>query len=171
MERWDLYYKDETPSGKTISKRYANMPPGLFHIIVETLVKHTDGTYLVTQRSFSKVESPGKYEGSAGGSVLAGENKISAAIREVKEETNLDISEVNPTYYHIYEDRGVINQGYLAVTSSPKDSIKYKSDETINHKWLTFDELIKFMQTDEYNENHRSRLLPYLKAKTKTPNK
>lgn len=63
------------------------LPPGHFHIIVETLVKHTDGTYLVMQRSFTKEEAPGRYEGSAGGSVLAGETKTEAAIREVLEET------------------------------------------------------------------------------------
>lgn len=164
MEMWDLYYEDETPSGQKVAKRYGKMPQGLFHIIVETLVKHSDGTYLVTQRSYDKVEYPGKYEGSAGGSVLAGESKVIAAIREVKEETNLDISEVLPTYYHVYKETGVINQGYIALTSSPKDSIKYKSDETINHKWLTFDELLTFVESDVYNKSHRSRLLPYLKA-------
>ena len=82
----------------------------------------------------------------------------------VKEETNLDIEDVVPTYYHIYTETGVINQGYLARTASPKDSIKYKSDETINHQWLTFDELIAFVASADYNSSHRSRLLPYLKA-------
>jgi len=162
MELWDLYYRDETPSGQTISKRYTNMPEGLFHIIVETLVKHTDGTYLVMQRSFTKEEAPGRYEGSAGGSVLAGETKTEAAIREVLEETALIITEVTPTYYFINDDRGVINQGYVAVTSSPKTSVTYLDGETINHKWLTLSELKAFITTDAYNQSHRKRLETYL---------
>lgn len=51
------------------------LPPGHFHIIVETLVKHSDGTYLVMQRDYSKKEYPGLYEGSAGGSLISGETK------------------------------------------------------------------------------------------------
>lgn len=162
MELWDLYYADETPSGLTFDRSLKIIPDGYFHIVVETLVKHVDGTYLVTQRSFDKKESPGVYEGSAGGSVLAGETKEAGAIREVLEETSLIITSVEPTYYFVRKDCGIINQGYLAITKSPKDSVKYQEGETINHKWLTLAELKEFIKSENYNQHHRRRLETYL---------
>lgn len=162
MEYWDLYDKNEVKTGVKVAKTYGVLPEGTFHIIVETLVRHMDGTYLVTQRALTKKEYPGKYEGSAGGSVLAGETKEEAAIREVFEETALKVSLLHKTYYFIDEERGVISQGYLALTAQDKKTISYAQSETINHQWLSLEELIRFVKSEEYNESHRRRLLGYL---------
>lgn len=160
MEYWDTYFKDGSKSG-LIVKKGEKLPPGHFHIIVETLVKHRDGTYLVMQRDYNKKEYPGLYEGSAGGSLISGETKVEGAIREVREETGLIINEVSPTYYFMSEEDGVISQGYIAQISGNKD-ITYLKGETINHKWLTLKELKVFILTAEYNKAHASRLKTYL---------
>lgn len=162
MELWDAYTRDGIKTNIKVQKG-SKMPEGLFHIIVETLVKHEDGTYLVMQRDFSKAEYPGKYEGSAGGSVISGETKIEGAIREVAEETGLIIARVFPTYYFVYEHSGAINQGYIAYIKGPKD-ITYLKGETINHKWLTLDELMLFVKSDAYNPSHGARLITYLET-------
>ena len=161
MEKWDLYTKDDKKTGKIVDKG-ALIPEGYYHIIDETLIKHTDGTYLVMQRSYDKKEYPGKYEGSCGGSIKAGETKEEGAIREVFEESGLVINEVTPTYYFIQKDVPAINQGYLAIISAKDKTIKYQKEETINHKWLTLKELKAFIKSDEYNESHASRLVTYL---------
>lgn len=160
MEYWDTYFKDGSKSG-LIVKKGEKLPPGHFHIIVETLVKHCDGTYLVMQRDYNKKEYPGLYEGSAGGSLISGETKVEGAIREVREETGLIINEVSPIYYFMSEEDGVISQGYIAIISGTKD-ITYLKGETINHKWLTLKELKAFILTAEYNKAHASRLKTYL---------
>lgn len=162
MEYWDLYDINEVKTGQQIAKSYDFLPRGTFHIVVETLVQHADGTYLVTQRALTKLEHPGKYEGSAGGSVLAGETKEEAAVREVFEETALKVTLLQKTYYFINEVRGVISQGYLATTAQDKNTISYAKSETINHKWLTLEELIAFAKSEVYNSAHRKRLLSYL---------
>lgn len=162
MEMWDLYDKNEVKTGQTITKRFGGIPDGYFHIVVETLVKHTDGTYLVMQRDFNKKESPGVYEGSAGGSILAGESKIDGAIREVFEETGLRVKKIEPTYYFINEEKGVINQGYLALVDEPSKTVIYQEGETIHHQWLTLEELKAFIKTLAYNPNHARRLVTYL---------
>lgn len=56
---WDLYDRNEVKTGQSITKRFDNIPAGSFHIVVETLVKHTDGTYLVMQRDTNKKNHPG----------------------------------------------------------------------------------------------------------------
>lgn len=160
MERWDTYFKDGSKSDLVVTKG-TKLPAGHYHIVVETLIRHTDGTYLVMQRDLNKKEFPGLYEGSAGGSLIAGETKVAGAIREVREETGLIINSVTPTYYFIDESKGVISQGYIASISGNKD-IKYLKGETISHKWLTLKELKTFILSEAYNPEHRKRLKTYL---------
>lgn len=161
MEYWDLYDENEIYSGKQVA-RGPHVPEGLFHLVVETLIAHEDGTYLVMQRDINKKEMPGLYEGSAGGSVLAGEKSEEGARREVFEETGIEITTLQPTYRHVYKERGSIHLGYITYLTGVKPEIIYQKGETINHKWLTLPELLSFIQTPAYNQKHTNRLFPYL---------
>ncbi|MDY0214719.1 MAG: NUDIX hydrolase [Bacilli bacterium] len=162
MEYWDLYTKAGQKSAIVIPKGQ-KIPHGLFHIVVETLIKHEDGTYLVMKRDYNKVEFPGLYEGSAGGSLISGETKEEGAIREVKEETGLIITEVFPTYYFVNDETRAINQGYIAYIKGKKD-IVYLKGETIDHKWLSLPELKEFIKSKDYNPKHSQRLATYLET-------
>ena len=87
-EYWDVYDGDRNPTGRT-HRRGDPMADGDFHIVVHVWMKNNCGEYLLTRRDFSK-GFPGMWE-STGGSALAGDDSLSAAIREVKEETGLDL--------------------------------------------------------------------------------
>lgn len=160
MEYWDLYDTEEKHLNIVHSREDKELPKGAFHIVVETLIRHTDGTYLLMQRDYNKQSNPGLYEASAGGSVLSGETKVAGAIREVREETGIVITSVTPIYYFIEES--AIKQGYLAHYSGDKQNIVYQQGETINHKWLTLNEFKKFVETKQYNPSHRERIRSYL---------
>ena len=58
MEIWDAYFKDGTPAGVDLI-RGEKVPEGLYHIVCEILVRHTDGDYLLMQRDFEKIGYPG----------------------------------------------------------------------------------------------------------------
>ena len=42
MEIWDAYYRDGTLAGVDLI-RVEDVPDGLYHLICEVLVRHTDG--------------------------------------------------------------------------------------------------------------------------------
>lgn len=88
MEIWDGYYKDGTLANIDLV-RGKPIPDGLYHLVCEVLVRHTDGDYLLMQRDLKKDIYPGFYEATAGGSALKGENKLDCIKRELFEETGI----------------------------------------------------------------------------------
>lgn len=89
MELWDLYTYDRRPTGK-LHRRGTPIPEGLCHIVVHVWLRNAKGEYLISQRSVDRQEYPLKWECVAG-SVLAGEDSLHAAVREVKEEVGISL--------------------------------------------------------------------------------
>ena len=88
MELWDAYDADfHRIEGKTLI-RGEPVPEGIFHLVCDVLVKHTDGTFLLMQRAPGK-HFGGMWEATAGGSALAGETPLECASRELREETGM----------------------------------------------------------------------------------
>ena len=63
------------------------MGEGEFHLVVYAWIRGGDGRYLLTKRSPNK-GYPNMWE-CTGGSALAGDDSLTAALREVREETGL----------------------------------------------------------------------------------
>ena len=112
-----------------------------------------DGTILLMQRDLRKPYFPGLYEASAGGAVLAGESPYDAAIRELREETGIEVEKLEQIYKCV--SKGVIFYGYLCTTNCDKNSIKLQEGETISYLWLTKEEFLKFIESDKYVPTHK----------------
>ena len=135
MELWDAYDMNLNKiKDKTLIRGEA-VPDGMYHLVCEVIVKHTDGTYLLMQRDKNK--HYGEYwEATAGGSVLQGENPLECAIRELREETG--INEINlvelgrvvqHNHHSIYVD-------YIVITDWDKSNITLQQGETQDYKWV-----------------------------------
>lgn len=161
MEVWDAYKEDGSLAGCDLI-RGEPIPAGLYHIVSEILVRHTDGSYLLMQRDLNKEGYPGMYEASAGGSILKGENPASGAIRELQEETGITANSLTPIYNTLSVDGNTIYHGFLYVTDCDKSSVTLQEGETISYIWLPENEFLSFIDTKEYIQAHKIRLSPYL---------
>ncbi len=85
-ELWDVYDEDRNPTGK-FHRRGDYLEEGEYHLVVHVWLRNSRGEYLLTKRTPNK-GFPNMWE-STGGSALAGDDSITAALREVKEETGL----------------------------------------------------------------------------------
>ncbi len=90
-ELWDIYDGNKRPTGRTMRRNDWNMRPGDYHLTVLAVVRHPDGRFLITKRAMTKSWAPGCWE-TPGGGVLSGEDSGSAVLRELREETGLDVS-------------------------------------------------------------------------------
>lgn len=147
MEIWDAYNSEfEKIEGKQLV-RGVKIEDGLFHLVCDILVKHTDGTYLLMQRDLRKAYG-GMWEATAGGSALKGETPLMCAVRELHEETGIISSELTEVGRVVDNACHAIFVEYLCVTDWDKDNITLQEWETIAYKWVSREELVG-MKNDE----------------------
>lgn len=91
MEYWDIYDSSRQKTGRTMKRNDWILKDGEYHLSVLGAIRRPDGRFLITQRVMTKAWAPGWWEISGGG-VKAGEESREAVIREVFEETGLDVS-------------------------------------------------------------------------------
>lgn len=163
MELWDAYKSDGTLAGFDLV-RGEKIPINCFHMVCEAIIQHVDGDYLLMQRSYNKEIYPGKWEIGAGGSALKGENNIEAVLREIKEETGIDTGELKEIYNTIHEKHQAIYYGYLLETAYKKDAIQLQENETINYRWISKNELLKFYDSDQCSLSLKERLKEYINS-------
>lgn len=87
-ELWDVYDENRRVTGR-LHRRGDPMQPGDYHLSVHIWIKDHAGRFLLTKRAPTK-GFPLMWE-STGGSALAGDDSLSAALREVREETGITL--------------------------------------------------------------------------------
>lgn len=143
MEKWDAYNSNlEKVDGITLIRgKESEIPDGIYHLVCEILVRHTDGSYLLMKRDYRK-HYGGMWEATAGGSALMGENPLQCARRELKEETGIQAIELTEVGTEIDDKTHCIYVEFLCITEWEKQNIKMQEGETIDFKWVNRDELI-----------------------------
>lgn len=146
MELWDIYDSNKQRTGRTMKRNDWCLKDDEYHLTVLGVVARPDGKYLITKRVMSKVWAPGWWEVS-GGAVQAGEESKEAVIREVLEETGLDVTDAEGGYVFTYHRE---NPGkgdnyfvdvYRFVLDFDETDIKLQEEETAGYKIATLEEI------------------------------
>lgn len=90
MELWDLYNERRELIGRD-HIRGEEVPHGFYHLVVHIWIRNSKGEYLISQRSADRPAIPLMWE-CVGGSVTKGEDSLTGALRETKEEVGLTLS-------------------------------------------------------------------------------
>ena len=110
------------------------------------IVAHTDGRFLITKRVMTKAWAPGWWEVS-GGACQAGEDSKDAVLREVREETGLDVSGWDGRYLFSYkrENPGEGDNYFVDIYRFCADfdeaDIHLQEEETDGYMLATFEEV------------------------------
>ena len=147
IELWDAYDSKLNKIDGVTLVRGEDVPDGYFHLVSEIIVKHTDGSYLIMQRDMRK-HLGGMWEATAGGSALQGEDPLTCALRELREETGIEASELIEIGRVLHHSHKTYYVDYLCVTDADKNSVVLQEGETMAYKWVTASELRK-MSRDE----------------------
>lgn len=149
MELWDLYDKNGKLTGK-IMERGTLIPDNYFHLVVHIWIKNSEGLFLISRRSEDRTSYPLKLE-CQGGSVLAGETSLEGALREVKEEVGIDLSNINGKKI-FYKKRPYFKDMmdvWLFQYDGEVDLNKATTKEVCETMWLSYDEIKKLLISGE----------------------
>ena len=161
-EIWDAYDKDGNKLGFD-QFRGEPIPDGVYHIVVEIYTVTENNEVLITKRHPDKPWGL-KWE-ITGGSILKGETPEQGAIRELKEETGIEVTEsdLNFVYSYIYKKTPSIYKGYLVYINKDKTRIQLQDGETIDYRYLPYNEFKQFIKTDNYVDLIRERFFVHEK--------
>lgn len=149
MEYWDIYDENKNVTGRTMKRNDWCLKEGEYHLTVLGVIARPDGKFLITKRVMTKAWAPGWWEVS-GGAALAGESSRDAVLREVKEETGLDVSDWDGGYLFSYK-RENIKEGdnyfvdiYRFVADFDENDLHLQETETDGYMLATLEEIKEF---------------------------
>jgi isopentenyldiphosphate isomerase len=93
MESWDILDKHGNKTGKII-QRGTELEQGEYRLLIDAWVINKNKELLISKRTPTKYPEPCKWNPVCG-SVIAGEDSISGAIREAKEELGITLDAQN----------------------------------------------------------------------------
>ena len=149
-ELWDVYDAAGRKTGR-VQRRGDPLGPGDFHLCIHVWIVNARGEYLLTQRAPGK-SMAGLWE-CTGGSALLGEDSLTAALREVREETGVasarllseDIFSLESLTVDGHEKHGAyvpshlhLNVTYL-LEADDRDPLTVCEEENSGVRWFTLD--------------------------------
>ncbi len=146
MEFWDIYDKNKERTGRTMKRNDWCLKDDEYHLTVLGVIARPDGKFLITQRVMTKSWAPGWWEVS-GGAAMAGEDSKDAVLREVKEETGLDVSNADGGYLFTYHRE---NPGkgdnyfvdvYRFIMDFDESDVHVQEEEALGYKLVSLDEI------------------------------
>jgi len=143
----NITFVDENDEIIGYGNRSEAIEKGLAHRITRVFVFNMNGELLIQKRSL-KVKLPGKWDQSAAGHVDEGEDYLTAAAREAREEIGLNNAELTEfgKFYTEEVDDGILKKRFNMLYITHFDGeLMQDNDEVSEIKWISLKELEKWM--------------------------
>ena len=151
MEYWDIYNEKKEKIGKTV-KRGDYLNDDEYHIVVNVWIKNKEGKFLISQRTANK-SHPLMWE-ATGGSILKGETSIEGALREAKEELNVNLNKEEAKLVgsgkRYYKGCPDILDVYLFEVDDSLLDIKIQEEEVNDYQWASKEEIKELYKNGKF---------------------
>lgn len=154
MELFDLYTPERVLTGKSMV-RGDRLPDGLWRLVVRIAVFGDDGRMLIQKRTDTKSFMPDKWDMSAAGSVVLGEDSRTAIIRETREEIGIDLADsdfriISTMYMHRKNGSGIFEDIYIVRMTPELSGLTLQKEEVEAVRWADEKEIISLIQSGEF---------------------
>ena len=146
MEYIDIYDSDKRLTGLRLPRKDYFLSENQYAVIVVALIETSGHLFLTTKRSEDKKWAAGWWE-IPGGGVLAGETSEHAVLREIREETGLDVSGAEGGLMYTYARKN-LKKGdnyfvdiYHFHMDFTEESVHVNPREVTDFKLMTWDEM------------------------------
>ena len=146
-EIWDVYDSERNLTGRT-HRRIDALAEGDYHLVVFIWLRNSKGEYLISKRAPNK-GYPDLWE-NTGGSAIAGDDSITAAVREVKEEVGLDVKPENGKCILSLQREDSFFDVWLFDQDFDINDVVLQENETVDAKYATLDEIAEMITKNEF---------------------
>lgn len=108
----DILDENEIKIGKTATRKEVHKK-GLWHRAIVIALINENKQILLQQRSYNKEKNAGMWDISVAGHLSAGDTSKIGAIRELKEELNVDCTENELKFILTYKDQKIIREDFI----------------------------------------------------------
>ena len=151
-EVWDVLDKDGNKTGR-FHERGKPMTPEDHHLIIHVWIMNTKKEFLISKRTPNKLY-PNMWE-CTGGSAVAGDDSLTTALKEVREELGVALNAESGRLYkrcvYEYENGGSdFLDAWLFHQDVSLSNITFQPDETCDAMWAGADKIREMMKTGEF---------------------
>lgn len=139
QELWDVYDENRRPTGR-LHPRGKELAEGDYHLVIHVWIRDSHGRYLLTRRSPNKGYG-GMWE-SPGGAAQAGDDSLSACLREIKEETGLTLDPARGKIVKTYQEDHFICDIWLFKQDFALEDVVLQPGETCDKRYASREEIL-----------------------------
>ena len=163
-EIWDVYDENRNKTGRFVERGRLTWRQGDYHLVVHVWKRNSKGEWLIDRRTPRKTDNLGGLWETTGGSAIAGDRSLDAALREAKEELGLELLSGNGRLFHSYINKGFNGYtGFMDVwvfdCDCSLEDIVLQESETCDVMWASGDKIKKMMENGEFISRE---IYPYL---------
>ena len=150
----DIYDANKVKTEKKHIRGNDTLKANEYVVVVETLILNSKGQILLGQRSENKKRNPLKWE-TTQGSVKSGEDSKIAAIRELKEELGIEVSEGNLNYVQTLkdDDEHIFKDMFWAKKDIDINLVRLTDGEVVDAKWVDINEFNNMSKLNQLASN------------------
>lgn len=166
-ELWDIYDSNRVKTSRTVDRGRMTgkiaremIARGEYHIVVNVWYKNPRGEFLISKRSPSKQD--GNLWECTGGSAIAGEDSLTAALREAREELGVELDAKCGRLFKsinrapIFPD---LMDVWLFDLDIPIERVVLQEGETCDAMWAKKEKILQLLDNGEFLSG---RLIPYV---------
>lgn len=157
MELWDIYDENRVKTGRTLERgSYDKIQKGDYRMVVHVCIFNSDGKMLIQQRQPFKRSWSGLWDLTVGGSSVAGDTSISAAVRETSEEIGLTLAPEELRRVLTIQRECVFDDIYVVQKDLDEIALKLQYEEVAQVKWASAEEIKEMLREGSFIPYHES---------------
>jgi len=167
-EYWDILDENRNKTGRLHKRGQIQsldkpiMKAGDFHLVVHVWILNDRGEFLISKRTPNK-PFPNMWE-CTGGSVIAGDDSLTTALKEAKEELGISLCKENGELFKSYRGVEENGSGYFVDVWIFRQTVNladiiFQEDETCDARLVTKEDINKLIDEGSFVSRY---IFPYL---------
>jgi 8-oxo-dGTP pyrophosphatase MutT (NUDIX family) len=153
-EMWDILDEHGNKTGR-YAERGRKMATGDYHLVVHVWKRNNRGEWLIDKRAPTRGTSiDGKWE-TTGGAALAGEDSLTAALRETREELGIELDSQKGTLFNTTDRHGNdghtwLQDAWVFEWNGSIEDVYFQESETCDVMWARTDKIREMIGSGEF---------------------